>query len=105
MNDTTKIFPLLYRADVNDSITFYSRNSQDDVRWYFESHKFSPKFMPISTGKILILKEIELENAGFYFCYGLYKRKHMKHFLAKAELKIYGKATANCVIILHNVAI
>lgn len=85
------VYPSLNRGNVNGNISFSCQNAGMAASWYFEKRKSSPKYLPIFITNILQLEELEIEHAGFYFCYGLYKKKSGKHFLAKAQLKVYGK--------------
>ena len=44
---------------------------------------------PIFKSNPLFLPQTSSKDHGYYYCYGTYKNK--KHFIAKGNLKVYGK--------------
>ena len=89
MDDPSKIYPIVNHADVNGSASFLCR-SKGAGSWYFDS-KYHPRSSILKYTNVFNLEKLTSEMAGYYFCYGLYKEKTAKHFLARALMKVYGE--------------
>ena len=83
--DDTKILPSRMKGNLGNRARM-GCISKGETRWYYKSTD-SP---PISRNNVLSLKELTLDHAGHYFCYGLFFDR-LKHFLAKSYMKVYGK--------------
>ena len=85
VKDDSRIHPPLWRAVIGSTVS-YKCISAGNTRWYYKYFDT----MPISLADFLTVKSVTLENAAYYYCYGLYENKQ-KHFIASAQLKVYGK--------------
>ena len=79
----------MIHADVGDTELIICKTFGNGV-WYFQTERRNPKGSPIFFGNTILLSDIELNQAGFYYCYGSYQYLS-KHFLANAELRVYGE--------------
>ena len=89
VQDDSRIFPKLKVADIGSRVTFYCESS-GSVKWFFEKKNTLPTSLPIHFKTSLTINDIELQNAGFYFCYGSLG-DNSSTFLSKAELHVYGE--------------
>ena len=88
VRDDEKVKPLIRKKDVGMKATFKC-DSSGTVSWYFEPSADNPITFPLFWNKRLNLFAVEPKDIGYYFCYGTYS-DNKRHFLAKAELKLYG---------------
>lgn len=85
------ILPVVEDVDIGQNATF-ACISHGKTRWYFVRYGdgYTPRANPISQYEIINIDPVSLYHSGYYYCYGAYSGK-MKHFLARAELKVYGE--------------
>ncbi len=59
-------------------------------RWYFVRSLNSPQAVLKSPDRVLVLRNIQLQHAGYYYCVGQ-REKSNKYFIDVAELQVFGK--------------
>ena len=88
VQDNTQIKPKLVKASVGQTIQF-SCNSWYDNRW-FHNVLSTNHITPSSQFYLFRIESTTYKHGGHYYCYGQYGIKQ-KHFIARAELRIYGE--------------
>ena len=88
VEDHEQVYPNIL-IGMLDEQQYIRCNTHEEVRWYHSKGRVCPNTLPISTNPHLIIQDVAYSDAGFYFCYGTYKGSS-KHFLAKADLRVYG---------------
>ena len=84
------IFPKVGKANIGLTTSFICNNTEM-TEWYFSRQYSIPEnSIPLlSESKKLIIKDVNLTNVGYYFCFGRHK-KGSQYLLAMAELQVYG---------------
>ena len=89
VQDDSIIKPRVTKLNVGEQASIYC-NSRTP-KWYFKS----PNTKVISFTENLVLQSAALKHNGEYYCFGQY-RDYSKHFLAKAELHVFGELFIMC---------
>ena len=66
--------------------------SNGTVIWYYEGYDEITKYF-VSVGSYLMFNTVQLSHGGYYFCYGLLP-DGKTHFLARAELRVFGELSS-----------
>ena len=84
------IFPKVGKANIGLTTSFICNNTEM-TEWYFSRQYSIPEnSIPLlSESKKLIIKDVNLTNGGYYFCFGRHQ-KGSQYLLAMAELQVYG---------------
>ena len=88
MRDDNRIKPSILQITLGKNSSFecgFECGPGRDFQWYYKV----PQGEPIGKGTCLTFQKIESRQQGSYYCFGKYPRGKL-HFLAKAELKVYG---------------
>ena len=84
------IFPKVAKANIGLTTSFTCNNTEMTEWYYSRRYSIPENSRPIlSDRKRLIIKDVKLTNAGYYFCFGRYQNGS-QNFLAMAELQVYG---------------
>ena len=103
VTDNIMLFPKVGRAIVGLTTSFVC-NTTEKTRWYYSRGPTIPEnSRPIlQNSKRLIIKDVNLTSAGYYFCFGKYS-KGSKNFLAMAELQVFGTLTIMLYVLIVSV--
>ena len=85
VKDWSLIFPNVLKANVGSSVMFHCA-SYAYTKWFHQD----PYNDYVSHKSYFVLNSVSLGDNGFYYCFGEHIYP-LKHFLAKAELKVYGE--------------
>ncbi len=88
MKDNSQVipeYPQYLGVEEGESALFYCNSGLGEVSWYYRNFISSP----IGTKDLLIISPAFSNNSGLYYCYGTYPNR--SHFIATANLKVYGK--------------
>ena len=85
--DDSNIQPRLLKAEELSKTTF-DCSSLHVKRWFFHKTGIINRAAPLFNREETPFDIIKRYNEGYYFCYGY---KSHGYFVAKAELKVYGK--------------
>lgn len=78
------------KSIIGDTVSFKCHSIETSVKWYFNT--LFGEGIPLTNNSTLILNNIQVKDGGYYYCYGLkwFSVKKAHHFIAQAELKVYG---------------
>ena len=88
VKDDSKITPVYLVIDLGDKVSFTCYSDEGLTKWFFK--------VPNTAGRLseksntLFFNQVMLNDAGYYYCYGYYEKKH-KYFIARAELRVRGE--------------
>ena len=68
------------------------------MKWFFEPVNAIKTFTNIADSRSITIQDIKLKDAGYYYCYGLYKN-NPEPVLGRGQLKVYGKLLSQLVYI------
>lgn len=90
VKDDEKLGAKLWRVSIGRNISL-SCNSRGATRWFSKGPNSNVALGTQSN--ILIKREVNFGDNGYYYCYGQYDIAGYwaKHFIARTRLKVYGK--------------
>jgi len=78
-------------VDLGENVNYTCKSySVKPVRWYFEITHWHPVSDPIHYGSTYTIEHVKLEDAGKYFCCGVYYRT-TENYLSEVVLEVYSK--------------
>lgn len=85
VKDDKRIEKKVTRVNIQERATLKCQSHSKPI-WFAKNQDSQP----VEVGYVLTIKFSKLIHNGFYYCLGYYRGG--KTFLAKAELKVYGKS-------------
>lgn len=98
VKDDGKIEPAVIRAYIGALVSFNCDSYMDTI-WQYGSSTLTGNTELSSKKTKLTIFGVNILNKGFYSCYGL-NYEGTRHFVAKAELKVYGKFSITLLVII-----
>ena len=82
------IYPSAQKVEIDGTASFTC--SLTDAHWVFSKTKSIDNATKLPRGKGIVIEQVGLKDAGYYFCFGIH-HKNKKQFFGTAELKVYGE--------------